>query len=111
MNSVIELNESNFDREVLHVRTLVIVDFWAEDCAPCRMMAPILDQIAADYAERIKIAKVEVNAQRTLASRYQIQSMPTLLFFLNGVVRQKIVGAVSKKIILNAIEGLESNAP
>ena len=101
-----EINESNFAAEVLQSPQPVVVDFWAEWCGPCKMLAPALEEIAKEQAGRVKIAKVNVDENPGLAQRYRIQSIPTLLYFVNGEVRKQTVGAVSKKTILANLEGL-----
>jgi len=75
----------------------VVVDFWAEWCAPCKMIAPLLDELAQEYGERVKITKVNIDQHQELAVRYRINSIPTLLFFKNGQVVDQVVGMKSKK--------------
>ncbi len=106
MKSPIEINEANFDSEVLQSPMPVLVDFWAEWCGPCKMIAPVLNEIAIEQAGRVKIAKVDVDANPTLAARFGIQSIPTLLYFAGGEVRDKTIGAAGKKAILSKLEQL-----
>jgi thioredoxin 1 len=106
MTTTIELNELNFESEVLKSDQPVLVDFWAEWCGPCKMLGPVLEQIATEQAGRVKVGKVDVDAQPALAARYGIQSIPTLLYLAKGEVRHQTVGAVSKKTILSALEKL-----
>jgi len=106
MKTTIEINETNFDREVLQSNQPVLVDFWAEWCGPCKMIAPVLEEIAVEQAGRVKVAKVDVDSHPALAARFGIQSIPTLLYFEGGELRDKTIGAVSKKTILSKLEQL-----
>jgi len=106
MKPTIEINQSNFESEVLKSNQLVLVDFWAEWCGPCKMLAPVLDEIAKEYGDRIKVAKVNVDDNPTLAEHYGIQSIPALLYFANGEVRNQTIGVVSKKKIVEHLDEL-----
>ena len=106
MKPTIEINEANFESEVLQCNGPVLVDFWAEWCGPCKMLAPVLDEIAVEQTGRIKVAKVDVDANPALAARFGIQSIPTLLYFAGGEVREKSIGAVSKRAIMSKLEKL-----
>lgn len=106
MKPTIELNEANFDAEVLQSKQPVLVDFWAEWCAPCKMIAPLLDEIAREQSGLVKVAKVNVDENPVLAARYGIQSIPTLLYFAQGKLRGTTVGAVAKKKILDNLHAL-----
>src|SRR6266851_3323233 len=106
MKPTIEINQSNFESEVLKSNQLVLVDFWAEWCGPCKMLAPVLDEIAKEYGGRIKVAKVNVDDNPTLAEHYGIQSIPALLYFANGEVRNQTIGVVSKKKIVEHLDEL-----
>ena len=105
-SSVIKLDESNFDREVTQDGKPVIVDFWAEWCGPCKMIAPLLDEIAREKADAVKVAKVNVDENQSLSINYNIRAIPALLFFKNGQLRDQITGVTSKKDLLNRIEAL-----
>jgi len=106
MKPTIEINETNFESEVLKSNQPVLVDFWAEWCGPCKMLAPVLDEIAREQGDRIKIAKVNVDDNPALAQRYGIQSIPTLLYFSNGEVQNQTIGAVSKRKIVEHLDEL-----
>ncbi|MCS7228763.1 MAG: thioredoxin TrxA [Candidatus Kryptonium sp.] len=101
---IIELNDQNFEDEVLKSDKLVLVDFWAEWCAPCRMIAPIVEEIANEYADRLKVGKLNVDYNPKTAMKYGIMSIPTLLLFQNGRVIEQIVGAMPKKNLLARLE-------
>lgn len=105
-SSVIKLDESNFDREVTQDGKPVIVDFWAEWCGPCKMIAPLLDEIAREKADAVKVAKVNVDENQSLSINNNIRAIPALLFFKNGQLRDQITGVTSKKDLLNRIEAL-----
>jgi thioredoxin 1 len=100
MKATIQVTEQNFEAEVLQSTLPVIVDFYADWCGPCKMIAPALEEIANELAGRVKIAKVNVDEQSALAQRYHVQSLPTLLYFQNGEVVNQVIGATSKKNIL-----------
>jgi thioredoxin 1 len=103
---VISLNESNFDREVTQGDKPVIVDFWAEWCGPCKMIAPLLDEIAREKVDTVKVAKVNVDENQSLSFKYNIRAIPALLLFKNGQLRDQVTGVTSKKDLLSRIEAL-----
>jgi thioredoxin 1 len=105
-SATINLDESNFDREVIHSDKPVIVDFWAEWCGPCKMIAPLLDEIAREKNGSVKVGKVNVDENQSLSSKYNIRAIPALLFFKSGQLRDQVTGVASKKDLLNRIEAL-----
>jgi thioredoxin 1 len=102
--NIVTLTDGNFDREVLQSPVPVVVDFWAEWCGPCKMIAPVLDELADEYAGRAKIGKVNVDEQQSLAARYGITAIPTLIFFKGGQVVQQVRGARSKRELKEALD-------
>ena len=102
MSAAVQIDQGNFDAEVIKSDTPVLVDFWAEWCMPCKMVAPVLDQISQDYEGRLKIAKVDVDDNGEIAQKFNIVSIPTLLLFKDGSVVGQQVGAVPRE----TIEGL-----
>jgi len=105
-STTISLNESNFDREVTQSDKPVIVDFWAEWCGPCKMIAPLLDEVAREKAGAVKIGKVNVDENQSLSFKYSIRAIPALLFFKNGQLRDQVTGVMSKKDLLSRIDAL-----
>ena len=110
MKHTVELNEANFDCEVLQSNQPVVVDFWAEWCGPCRMLAPALEEVARDLQGQAVVAKVNVDQQPTLAARFNIRSIPTLLYFSGGELRDQTVGVVSKKTIATKLAALRAQS-
>jgi|SRR5690348_18437296 len=106
MIPTIEVNESNFEAEVLNSTQPVVVDFWAEWCGPCKMLGPVLDEIASEQIGKARVAKVNVDKNSALAERFSIRSIPTLLYFKGGQVRKQSLGVVSKKAIVSTLEAV-----
>lgn len=99
-----QFTDSNFQSEVLNSDKPVLVDFWAEWCGPCRMVGPIVDEIASEYDGRVSVGKLNVDENPDVPSKYGIRSIPTLMVFKNGELVEKIVGAVPKSVITGKIE-------
>jgi thioredoxin 1 len=99
-----QFTDSNFEAEVLKSDLPVLVDFWAEWCGPCRMVGPIVDEIANEYDGKVSVGKMNVDENPEIPSKYGIRSIPTLLVFKNGELVEKIVGAVPKSSITSKIE-------
>jgi thioredoxin 1 len=101
-----EVSDSSFEKDVLGASKPVLVDFWAEWCGPCKMIAPLLDEIAREKAGTLKIAKVNVDDNQSLSAKYNIRAIPALLFFKNGQLRDQVIGVASKKDLLSRLEAL-----
>ena len=95
-NNVLTFTDSEFDKDVLRSEIPVLVDFWAEWCGPCRIMAPTIDLVATEYAGKLKVGKLDVDSNSNVAARYNIRGIPTLLLFKDGHVVDQRVGAVGK---------------
>ena len=105
--NTVEFTAENFQSEVLASNRLVLVDFWAEWCGPCKMLTPIIDELANEYIDKVTIGKLNVDQNQELASEYMVRSIPCLLFFKNGKVEKQIVGAASKNEISSTLEQLK----
>src|SRR5687767_4538256 len=106
--NVLAFTESNFDEEVLQADLPVLVDFWAEWCMPCRMLAPTIDKLATDYAGKVKVGKVDTDANREIALKYRIESIPTVILFKGGQPAQKFVGLRQERDFRAALDTLEA---
>ena len=102
MGKYIELNNSNFDENVKS--GVALVDFWAPWCGPCRMIAPVIDELASEFEGRAKICKVNTDEQEELSSKFGIRSIPTILIFVNGEVKDQLIGATTKAALVEKIE-------
>ncbi len=102
-DKVINLSDANFEQEVLQSDRPVLVDFWAPWCGPCKMIAPILDSVAEEYTDRVKIAKINIDENASTAPKYGVRGIPTLLLFKNGQVEGTKVGALNKAQLVSFI--------
>ena len=103
---VLEVNDATFDQEVLHSEQPVLVDFWAVWCGPCKAIAPIIDSIAATYAGKLKVAKVNVDQNSATPSRFGVRGIPALMFFKDGKVADQITGFVPQETIDEKVQKL-----
>ena len=106
MNEPININQASFDRAVLQSPIPVVVDFWAAWCGPCKMIAPVLNEIAKENESRFRVAKVNIDDDPALQQRFNIRGVPSLLFFSGGELRDQIVGVAAKKAIVEKLEKL-----
>jgi thioredoxin 1 len=106
MKSIIQVNEANFQAEVLNSTQPVVVDFWAEWCGPCKMLAPVLDEVARETSGHAKVAKVNVDENPELANRFGVQSIPTLIYFRDGQVQHQSLGNPGKRSIVAKLDEL-----
>lgn len=100
----VPINDQTFENEVLQADGLVLVDFWAPWCAPCRMVAPVLEELAREYAGRVKIVKLNTDENQAIARQYNIRSIPTLKLFRNGKIVDEVIGAVPKHVLSGKID-------
>jgi len=101
---VIEITDDNFETEVANCALPVLVDFWAEWCGPCRMLAPIIEELAEDYQDKIKVGKLDTDNNRDIAVKFGISAIPTVILFYNGEAVKKFVGLTSKKDLKAALD-------
>ena len=105
--NVKEFTDQNFEAEVLKSETPVLVDFWAEWCGPCRMLAPTIAKIATDYAGKVKVGKVDTDSNRDVSMKYGISAIPTVILFKNGQVAQKFIGLRNERDFKEALDAKE----
>ena len=106
MNEPININEASFEKAVLQSPVPTLVDFWAAWCGPCKMIAPVLDEIARENEGRIRVVKVNIDDDPALMQRFNVRAVPTLLFFHGGVLKDQLVGGAPKKAILDKLNKL-----
>jgi thioredoxin 1 len=104
--NVVTMTTANFDQEVLKSPVPVLIDFWAPWCGPCRMIAPIVDEIADAKVGKAKVGKINIDDEQELAGRYRVNAIPAMLFFKNGAVADTLVGATSKANLLSKLDAL-----
>jgi thioredoxin 1 len=104
MSAVTEISDASFDSEVLSSQTPVLIDFWAPWCGPCRAIAPIVDELATEYAGRVKIVKMNVDENPQTPAKYGVRGIPNLILFKGGAVHEQIVGAVPKAKLSAALD-------
>ena len=106
MSNVQKVESGNWEQEVLNTSGLVMVDFWAAWCGPCKMIAPIVEELSGEYTGKLKVLKLNTDENQDVAGKYQIMGIPSLLFFKEGKVIEKLVGAMSKKQFKETIDRL-----
>ena len=102
----ITLDDSNFEKEVTQSDQTVLVDFWAPWCGPCKMISPLLDEIATERAGSVKVAKVNVDENQSLSVKFNVRAIPALLFFKNGQLRDQVIGMTTRKDLLGRLDAL-----
>ena len=108
-DNLVILDSNNFEKEVVESEIPVIIDFWAEWCAPCRMIAPIFKELAGEYEGKLKFGKLNVDENQDIAMRYGIQGIPTMMIFKKGMIVDRIVGAMPKPLLKQKIDQILEN--
>lgn len=103
-DSIVHVTDDNFEAEVLNSTTPVLVDYWAEWCGPCRMIAPVLDELAEDFGDKLKICKIDIDANPGTPGKFGVRGIPTLMLFKNGNIEGTKVGAASKSELSTFVE-------
>jgi thioredoxin 1 len=106
MNEPININEASFEKAVLQSPVPTVVDFWASWCGPCKMIAPVLDEIARENEGRFRVTKVNIDDESALMQRFNVRAVPTLLFFHGGELKEQLVGGAPKKAIVDRLNNL-----
>jgi thioredoxin 1 len=106
MAELLAITEANFEKEVINSELPVLIDFWAVWCGPCKLIAPIVEELAKDYEGKLKVAKCDVDSNQSIAIKYGIRSIPTILIFKNGDVAEQIIGAIPKHHVVEKIDNI-----
>ena len=105
-NNVVQITDANFQQDVLNSSQPVLVDFWAQWCGPCRMLAPTIDELADEYKDRVKVAKVDTDSNHDTAMKFNISAIPTIILFNKGQIARRFVGLTSKKEFKAALDSV-----
>lgn len=108
--NTLEFSDQNFDEAVLNSDTPVLVDFWAEWCGPCKALAPVIDELADEYGDKVKVGKLDTDANREVSVRFSVSAIPTVILFHKGEIVEKFVGLRSKKDFQTSLDNLVSAA-
>lgn len=106
MSNAMAVTDGNFETEVINSETPVVVDFWAEWCGPCKLIAPVLDELAGEYDGKVRITKLNVDENPAMAGKYGVRSIPTLLFFKGGQIVDQVIGAASKPDLQKRLDAI-----
>ena len=106
MSNAMAVTDGNFEAEVINSETPVVVDFWAEWCGPCKLIAPVLDELAGEYDGKVRITKLNVDENPEMAGKYGVRSIPTLLFFKGGQIVDQVIGAASKPDLQKRLDAI-----